>query len=345
MHGAARLDIALMRWRARRVRAAGYRPSVIGYTGYGSTTWVRLLGRVLLTKDPNRAPEDEPSGSRGWRSFTSVPVENALVDFSIDGHQGTVRSDHSGLVDSVIDVDLTPGWHTAELSSEGSTPTTAAINIVDPTTRFGIVSDIDDTVMVTALPRPLLAAWHTFVVNEHARATTPGMPVLYERLVTTHASTPVVYLSTGAWNIAPALTRFLSRNLYPRGALLLTDWGPTAERWFRSGRDHKKKSLERLAEEFPDIRWLLIGDDGQHDESIYSEFAISHPDHVAAVCIRQLTPGEAVLAGAAALNREAGAAALTQATWLYGNDGSELATQLSKLGLIPKIRSQPEVRA
>ena len=56
--------------------------------------------------------------------------------------------------------------------------------MVDPQTRFGVVSDIDDTVMVTALPRPLLAAWHTFVVNEHARATTPGMPVLYERLVT-----------------------------------------------------------------------------------------------------------------------------------------------------------------
>ena len=57
--------------------------------------------------------------------------------------------------------------------------------------------------MVTALPRPLLAAWHTFVVNEHARATTPGMPVLYERLTTQHPGAPVIYLSTGAWNVAP----------------------------------------------------------------------------------------------------------------------------------------------
>ena len=37
-----------------------------------------------------------------------------------------------------------------------------------------MVSDIDDTVMVTALPRPLLAAWHTFVVNEHARVHHAG---------------------------------------------------------------------------------------------------------------------------------------------------------------------------
>ena len=72
--------------------------------------------------------------------------------------------------------------------------------------------------MVTALPRPLLAAWHTFVVNEHARSTTPGMPVLYERLTSQHPGAPVIYLSTGAWNVAPTLTRFLSRNLYPAGA-------------------------------------------------------------------------------------------------------------------------------
>ena len=160
------------------------------------------------------------------------------------------------------------------------------------------MSDIDDTVMVTALPRPLLAAWHTFVVNEHARATTPGMPVLYERLATANdadAGHLPLDRAPGTWR--PTLTRFLSRNLYPPGALLLTDWGPTADRWFRSGRDHKRNSLERLATEFPQIRWLLVGDDGQHDESIYADFAASHPDQVAAVCIRQLTPGEAVLAG------------------------------------------------
>jgi phosphatidate phosphatase APP1 len=342
LHRAARLDIAIMRWRARRVRSLGYRPSVIGYTGYGSTRWVRLLARVLLTRRSRLEGGAELTGARGWRSFTSVPVENAEVDVRIGDRTFGVRADTSGIVDTIVDIDLEPGWHRIELSSEGSPPTRAAINVVHPESRFGIVSDIDDTVMVTALPRPLLAAWHTFVVNEHARATTPGMPVLYERLVTANPRTPVVYLSTGAWNVAPTLTRFLSRNLYPRGALLLTDWGPTADRWFRSGREHKRNSLERLAREFPEIRWLLVGDDGQHDESIYQEFAKNHPDQVAAVCIRQLTPGEAVLAGSTL--RESNAAAISKATWLYASDGAGLSGQLADLGLITH-EQQPEVRA
>ena len=141
-----------------------------------------------------------------------------------------------------------------------------------------MVSDIDDTVMVTALPRPLLAAWHTFVVNEHARSTTPGMPVLYERLTTRHPGAPVIYLSTGAWNVAPTLTRFLSRNLYPAGAAAADRLGPDRRPLVpqRPG-----AQAQRIWNGWPGssrtIRWLLVGDDGQHDEAIYGELRRAAP--------------------------------------------------------------------
>ncbi|WP_375426150.1 App1 family protein [uncultured Friedmanniella sp.] len=340
MHRAARIDLAVLRWRAKRARRAGCHATVIPYTGYGSTTWIRLLGRVLLTRG-DQQPDVEPTGARGWRSFTSVPVEDAQVTVLVEGRSYEVRADHSGIVDTVLAVELGPGWHEISLSSEGSEPVTSEVFVVDPTTRVGLVSDIDDTVMVTALPRPLLAAWHTFVVNEHARSTTPGMPVLYERLTSHFSGVPVVYLSTGAWNVAPTLTRFLSRNLYPPGPLLLTDWGPTADRWFRSGQEHKRGNLERLAEEFPDVRWLLVGDDGQHDPMIYGEFLNRHPDQVLAVCIRQLTPGEAVLAGGSTRVRPVDEA--SDVPWLYAADGAGLAEELDRVGLLPDGPSQPEI--
>ena len=89
---------------------------------------------------------------------------------------------------------------------------------------------------------------------------------------------PVIYLSTGAWNTAPSLTRFLRRNGYPPGPMLLTDWGPTHTGWFRSGQDHKRSALARLARELPHVKWLLVGDDGQNDPKIYTEFATRRPD-------------------------------------------------------------------
>ena len=331
LHRAARIDDAFLDWRARRGRKRGLTATVIPYTGYGSTTLVRVLARVLLTR-PDATPAAAPvQRVRGWRSFTSIPVVHADVTIVVGGETHVVHADRGGVVDAEISVALTPGWQQITLQSENSRPVVANIFIADPSVRLGVISDIDDTVMVTALPRPLLAAWNTFVLDEHARTPVPGMAVLLERLMQRHAGAPMIYLSTGAWNVAPTLSRFLSRHLYPAGALLLTDWGPTHDRLFRSGREHKADNLRRLAAEFPDVRWLLVGDDGQHDVEIYGEFADEFPGSVAAVAIRQLSPGEAVLAGGRSKAEEHGQ---ETAPWIYAPDGAGLLEQLDKLDLV-----------
>jgi phosphatidate phosphatase APP1 len=160
---------------------------------------------------------------------------------------------------------------------------------------------------------------------------TPGMAVLLDRLTVEHPEAPVIYLSTGPWNAAPTLARFLNRNMYPSGALLLTDWGLTQDRWFRSGQDHKLGNLHRLAAEFPHMRWLLVGDNGQHDEEIYSEFAQDHADKVAAIAIRQLSVSESVLAGG---HSEDGDHSASSVPWIYSPDGAGMARQLRELQLI-----------
>jgi len=141
----------------------------------------------------------------------------------------------------------------------------------------------------------MIAAWNTFVREEGTRQAVPGMATLYRRIADRHPGIPFVYLSTGSWNIAPNLHRFLVRQGFPTGPMLLTDWGPTNTGWFRSGQQHKRSSLRRLARDFPHIQWLLIGDDGQHDPKLYAEFASTRPESVRAIAIRQLSVGEQVL--------------------------------------------------
>lgn len=322
--------------RERWARRRGHVPTVVPYTGYGSTEWVRVFCRVLLSK-PVRADDTSKrrrrrreQGIRGWRSFTSVPVGDVPVVIEVGGERIEVLADRGGVVDTKIPVRLESGWNRAVLRVQGSEDVEAPVWVVGPDVDFGIVSDIDDTVMVTALPRPFVAFWNTFVLDEHARSPTPGMAVLYERLVRAHPGSPVIYLSTGAWNVAPTLTRFLSRNLYPAGPILLTDWGPTHDRWFRSGRAHKTENLHRLAEEFPHMRWLLIGDDGQHDEELYADFAKQHPGQVAAVAIRELSVGEAVLAGGRAKAEQHGA----DVPWVSASDGATIADRLGDVGML-----------
>ncbi|WP_267276290.1 App1 family protein [Arthrobacter sp. CDRTa11] len=314
-----------------------FEPQTVAYQGYGSTDWVRVLGRVVLTKKPapgSRAEHAARNGTqnvRGWRAFTSVPVQFTDVEISIGGVVAHARADRGGLIDTVVDVKLAPGWHTAILRAAGTEPVEALIRVIAPDVKFGIISDIDDTVMVTALPRPFLALWNTFVLSERARMATPGMAVLLDRLTIEHPDAPVIYLSTGPWNAAPTLARFLNRNMYPAGTLLLTDWGLTHDRWFRSGQEHKRRNLERLAKEFPDMRWLLIGDNGQHDEEIYSGFAREHSARVAAIAIRQLSISESVFAGG---HSETGDHTASAVPWIYSPDGAGMAKQLTTLDLL-----------
>jgi len=324
LHRAARIEDSFHRWRERRGRKRGLVTTIVPYAGYGSPEWTRVLCRVVLAKGD--APKQRADKVRGWRSFFSIPVSGESITVTADGQSQRVSPNRGGIVDVRVTTSLTPGWHSITLQADDAEPVTAPVFIVDPATRFGIVSDIDDTVMVTALPRPFLAAWNTFVLDEHARTPVAGMAVLYERLRREHPTAPVIYLSTGAWNVAPTLRRFLDRNLYPSGPLLLTDWGPTHDRWFRSGQEHKRLSLNQLAEEFPEIKWLLIGDDGQHDEAIYGAFAEAHPQNVAAVAIRQLSTGEAVLAGgrSTATTQEKD----SPAPWFYGQNGAALSEKL-----------------
>ncbi len=337
-HLAMRLDDAWLRFQTRIAVRRGRVVTVIPYTGYGTTSWVRVLARVVRAH-PRDAGEGPTTGAltplqegmRGWRNFTSAPVAGAVVQVTVGETVHEVKADRGGVVDARIPSSLWPGWHTITLKAGEADPVESPVRIVEEDADFGVVSDIDDTVVVTALPRPFLAAWNTFVLDEHARTPTPGMAVLYERIVRSVRSAPVLYLSTGAWNVAPTLSRFLTRNLYPAGPKLLTNWGPTPDRWFRSGQEHKRRSLERLAEEFPGIKWLLVGDDGQHDEAIYAEFAKRHPDNVRAIAIRQLSAGEAVLAG----GRSKSAGHPTPGIpWIYAPDGAGMSAQLEELGII-----------
>ena len=294
LHVAARIEGALQEWLSRALVRRGWRPSVLGFTGYGTTTQARVLGRVLLRR--RGEPRTSTGETRGWRSFLALDVRHVAVTVELGGLRKVVTSDHDGYLDSVVPCELTPGWHEAHLSIPGSSPVVAPVRVVAPEARVGLISDVDDTVLDTALPRPLLAFWNTFVLREHARRPVPGMARFYATLLAAHPDAPVFYLSTGAWEVAPTLTRFFATHGLPPGPLLLTDWGPAQTSWFRDGRAHKRQVLTGLVAEFPDIRWLLVGDDGQADPELYGELVRSAPSHVLAVAIRALSPVRKALA-------------------------------------------------
>ncbi|WP_307802445.1 App1 family protein [Cellulomonas fengjieae] len=353
-HLAARLEDGFDRALAHQLRARGWTVRIEPYAGYGATGWVRVLARTLLAA-PQVSDHELPgaggsaqAGSRsatalrGWRSFATAQVSGAELEVRVGDRTHTVVTDRGGYVDTILESDLPPGWHDVRLTTSDGATANAPVHVIGPDVRTGIVSDIDDTVMVTRLPRPFVAAWNVFVRHESAREPVPGMARLYAELRERDEDVPVVYLSTGAWNAAPTLARFLRTNRYPAGPLLLTDWGPTNSGWFRSGPAHKVAQLRRLFAELPDVQWILVGDDGQHDPEIYAGAAQHFGEHVRAILIRQLTFGEHVLAHGVPAPTVDSVRAEERAARrpdgipvLQGADGTELLRLVRERGLDP----------
>lgn len=327
----------------RRKTRAGWQPSVTGFRGYGSPERVHVLGRVLMADPDDPGDHDEVSpttlraqahqaseqAQRGWRQFFTVQVGNLPVTVQVGAQTVDTHTNDNGYINVLVeDHGLAPGWREVTIQAQGAEPQTAEVLITAPGTRLGLISDIDDTVLVTWLPRAVLAAWNSWVRHTNQRKPVAGMAQFYHQLLADHPDAPVFYLSTGAWNTYDTLTAFLDRYNLPKGPLLLTDWGPTPTGLFRSGQEHKKVQLRNLFIEYPEICWILVGDDGQHDPLIYGEAVFEHADRIAGVAIRQLTPGEHVLShGSTTALTETTETATRGVPTIEGADGHELLTR------------------
>lgn len=334
----ARIEDQINRILNRVLKRRDWQETILPYTGYGNSEQIRVLARVTLTPSKHLGVVKAANAvlyRRGWRNFLAVSKVDASVTIHIGDTVVPVNADRGGYVDvRVKNPGLEPGWHTITLQGAGGGSAVAQVQIIGDDVDFGIVSDIDDTILSTWLPRLVLAAWNSFVITEQARQAIPGMARWYQQMLEAHPGSPVIYVSTGAFNTYPMIRRFQKRHGIPKGAMLLTDWGPTNTGWFRSGSEHKRRALRELARDLPNIRWLLIGDDGQHDPDIYGEFAELQPEHVLARAIRELTPGESVLAHGIRLETDEKRWNPDTAPEFRAPDGDGLADKLRKLNII-----------
>ncbi|MGH3995572.1 MAG: App1 family protein, partial [Pseudonocardiaceae bacterium] len=281
------------------VRLIGRRqPLIIPFVGYGTPERARIGARVVLGRRvasaqpvpgldvPRRRPRMRVLRASLSRFLTAelprVPVTIRMAG----GAATTVLSDREGYVDAVVDVPgLDPGWHEVELAlADGATVPTKLL-VVDPRTRIGVVSDIDDTILETGLTRGLAFLEATLLTEVDDRAPLPGAAALYRALVAVpdgHGR-PVFYVSTSPWNLHELLMQFIALRGFPLGPLLLTDWGPGRTGLFRIGaQEHKLTLIRRLLDEHRHLSLVLIGDSGQADPEIYAAVAQESPSRITA---------------------------------------------------------------
>jgi len=159
------------------------------------------------------------------------------------------------------------------------------------TAKFGIISDLDDTVIVTNVTNRLKMFLTVGLLNEHTRMPFKGVAAFYKALqmgASGVENNPIFYVSSSPWNLYSPLTEFLRIQDIPLGALFLKDFGNHTVFSSSDHQSHKLSSIESILETYPHLPFVLIGDSGEQDPEIYREVVRKYPQRIRAIYIRSI---------------------------------------------------------
>jgi phosphatidate phosphatase APP1 len=279
---------------------------IIPYLGYGTAHRVTLRGRVLEEEAFRQQKHEDNSWENLaalYKRLESDQVSNARVLARFQGVSQEAITDRGGYFSFSMELPKpldSSGWHTVDLELIAPRPPSgrpvraqASILVPSASARFGIISDIDDTILWTNVTNKINMMLMLARSNAHTRKPFKGVPAFYRALqsgLNGNEINPIFYVSSSPWHLFTPLIEFLQKQDIPIGPLMLKELG--VRKLFGSGkhRNHKLDQIEAILTMYPDLKFILIGDSGEQDPEIYTEVVKRHPQAIRCIYIRNVNP-------------------------------------------------------
>ena len=317
---------------------------VAAYRGYGRSGRVLVLARVL--QDEGLAAPDVRHGKvrnlfAMLKRLESDPLPFARVRVHPPGGAGELVADDEGFVRGWLDVEVVAGEESwSSLSLELLEPehargaiAAAPVLLPPPSARYGVISDMDDTVLQSEVTSFLRAARMVLLENARTRLPFAGVAAFYRALHEGGGGerNPIFYVSSSPWNLYDVIGGFLEAQEIPVGPILLRDWD--LRRSLLRNEAHKSAHIREILETYPTLPFILVGDSGQEDPEIYARAVAAHPDRILAVYIRNVGSHPERAAAIARLAAEVEAAG---STLVLADDTLTIASHAAAHGWIPR---------
>ena len=281
---------------------------IMPYQGFGNGKELFFTGRVLGDRQIGLSQAED---SR-WRNFKKMykrfmtwQIPEANLEASFDGFTKSATTDEEGYYEFRMELpdpisDHNP-WQKIEIVLKDKVvknqePPVVYSDLFVPSesVEFGVISDIDDTIVPTGATRVWEMLKTTFLGNAQTRVPFPGVAAFYQALskgLVGRENNPFFYVSSSPWNLYDFLREMMTVHNLPQGPLMLRDIGLSREQFIAgSHTKHKLVQVERVFSIIRDIPFILIGDSGQHDAEIYLQVIRDFPGRVKMVYIRDVDP-------------------------------------------------------
>lgn len=271
---------------------------VIVYPAFGAGSASIIEGRVI-EKEVRTEPEAEDTHGRNlvrsMRTLMNKEIPDAAVTIGLGGEQWTVTTDQEGYFRLDIDQPglLTPGWHVIA-AEVGSSTGTGSLLVVPPQNVHGVISDFDDTVVVSEVNSKRQLLRHSLLTNPLQRKAVAGAADVYATLAARNpdaAAAPMFYLSASPRQLHGPIQAFLDHNGFPRGVLITKRvTNDSSGESLRNQVAYKTARIEGVLQRLPHVTFTLIGDDGEQDPEIYHDLQQRYPGRIAQIWIRRVHP-------------------------------------------------------
>ena len=219
--------------------------------------------------------------------FTTPAVGMSLTIFFYNDQTSqsrTTRTNDSGHFNFRAALDFVP-TSIRVLASENLS-TTADVIITDPK-GISLVSDIDDTIKHSAIGGGAKEIFRNAFVRDLSELTIDGVRGWYKRMA--EMGVKLHYVSNSPWQMYPLLVTYFAQAQLPPGSFHLKQYTGMLQGIFEPVAERKKATLDRIMNDFPERRFILVGDSGEADLELYTETARREPHRIVAIFIRDVT--------------------------------------------------------
>ncbi len=196
----------------------------------------------------------------------------------------TIMSNEAGHFSVRAALDFVP-THVRVLASENLSATEEVL-ITEPT-GVSLISDIDDTIKHSGIGSGTKEIFRNVFIRDLGDLVIEGVKEWYTKLA--ENGVKLHYVSNSPWQLYPVLVSFFAMAGLPPGSFHLKLYSGMLQGIFEPVAERKKGTLEKILRDFPERRFLLVGDSGEADLELYTEIVVANPRRILGVFIRDVT--------------------------------------------------------
>ncbi|MAC65924.1 MAG: hypothetical protein CMC02_14290 [Flavobacteriaceae bacterium] len=273
------------------------------YRGYVNDKELVVFGHLFKSWAPDKYRLDRKGikhTSAIIHKFRIKPLSNYELHLYFKGKEWKTKTMEDGYFRFTVpfEKDLESGWHEYEVVAKmedhfGIIEKGELLKPYD--SQLGIISDIDDTFLISHSNSFFKKLYVMLSKNVNRRKIFEDVVDHYKALSkagqdSEQASNSFFYVSSSEWNLYDFIVEFAEMHDLPKAVIKLKKIKTGISDFIKTGRgnhDHKFQKVKDIISFYPNLEYVLLGDDSQQDVHIYERICKTYPENVKSIYIRQ----------------------------------------------------------